>query len=236
MPGIETAVLNEEPMLEGAFCTATRRVAVVSALPGRLNPLIRKLSSLCYDVMVFHNGDDPVLTLLQPDALIVDRTLDDVLDRSYAQVRSAKAPVIELVSKVRPSKSDAREILWPCPVDKVIEAISSLSTTTTRLPSGEGEYHWKDISLDTKKMTVQRSGKRIELTRTEFDLLKILLQADGSVLSRQEIMDSVWGDDYFGGSNNIDVHIKSLRQKLNDDPRSPKYVATVRSIGYRLAD
>ncbi|UUZ86595.1 helix-turn-helix domain-containing protein [Paenibacillus sp. P26] len=74
------------------------------------------------------------------------------------------------------------------------------------------------------------------MTKTEFELLRHLLDAAGTVLTRQELMDAVWGEHYFGGSNTVDVHMKSLRHKLGDNPREPQYIATVRGVGYRIVD
>ncbi|WJH36079.1 winged helix-turn-helix domain-containing protein [Paenibacillus sp. CC-CFT747] len=99
-----------------------------------------------------------------------------------------------------------------------------------------GTLQHKDLTVDMRRMTARREGERVELTKTEYDLLTALLAADGEVLTRDALMDRVWGDTYFGGSNTVDAHIKSLRQKLGDDPRRPRYIATVRGAGYRLAD
>ena len=91
----------------------------------------------------------------------------------------------------------------------------------------------KDLVLDLKRMTVSRGEEKIDLTKTEYVLLKELIRAEGKVLSRDNIMASVWGDEYFGGSNYVDVHVKTLRRKLGDDSRKPSYIATVRGVGYR---
>ena len=99
----------------------------------------------------------------------------------------------------------------------------------------DGQLRMKDIIVDVRRMSVHLAGRRIELTKTEFDLLTTLIRSGGAVLTRQEMMEQVWGENYFGGSNSIDVHIKSLRQKLGDDPRSPRYIVTVRGVGYLLA-
>nr|WP_240464281.1 response regulator transcription factor [Paenibacillus apiarius] len=101
---------------------------------------------------------------------------------------------------------------------------------------GNEQLRFKDVVVDLKRFIVLKAGTKIDLTRTEFDLLKGLLLRGGGVMTRQEIMEFVWGENYFGGSNSVDVHIKSLRQKLGDAPKNPKYIVTVRGIGYRIAD
>jgi DNA-binding response OmpR family regulator len=74
----------------------------------------------------------------------------------------------------------------------------------------------------------------ILLTRTEFDVLVALSARPGVVLSRRQILESVWGDSWVGADNIVDVHIGHLRRKLGDDPSEPRYVTTVRGIGYRM--
>ena len=74
----------------------------------------------------------------------------------------------------------------------------------------------------------------IMLTRTEFDLLEALSARPGTVLSRRQLLESVWGDNWVGNDNIIDVHVGHLRRKLGDDPSKPRYVTTVRGVGYRM--
>lgn len=95
---------------------------------------------------------------------------------------------------------------------------------------------FKDIQIDLRRMRVTRGGQRIELTKTEYDLLLHFVSSDGSVLTRENLLDTVWGMQFYGGSNVVDVHIKSLRKKLKDSAVSPRYIVTVRGAGYRLAD
>lgn len=95
---------------------------------------------------------------------------------------------------------------------------------------------FKDIRIDLRRMSVTRGGRRIELTKTEYDLLLHFVSSDGSVLTRENLLDTVWGLQFYGGSNVVDVHIKSLRKKLGDSAVAPRYIVTVRGAGYRLAD
>jgi DNA-binding response OmpR family regulator len=89
-----------------------------------------------------------------------------------------------------------------------------------------------EIQLDTA--TVLRNGRRVDLTRTELKLLAELARARGGVLSREELLDRVWGYDYFGDSRLVDVHIRRLRAKVEAEPAAPRHVITVRGMGYRF--
>jgi DNA-binding response OmpR family regulator len=88
------------------------------------------------------------------------------------------------------------------------------------------------INVDSRE--VDLSGAPIMLTRTEFDILAALSSRPGAVLSRRQLLESVWGDSWVGSDNIVDVHVGHLRRKLGDDPALPKYVTTVRGVGYRM--
>ena len=93
-----------------------------------------------------------------------------------------------------------------------------------------------DLLVDRARYEVRRAGVPVELTRTEFQLLLALLQADGRVLSRDQLLDAVYGQDAAEIlDRTIDVHIGRLREKLADDAEAPRYIATVRGVGYRAA-
>jgi DNA-binding response OmpR family regulator len=93
-----------------------------------------------------------------------------------------------------------------------------------------------DLVLDAERHEVTRGGETIPLTRVEFRLLQVLLEADGRVLSRDRLLDAVYGEDEAGIlDRTIDVHIGRLRDKLGDHAERPRYVATVRGVGYRAA-
>jgi DNA-binding response OmpR family regulator len=89
------------------------------------------------------------------------------------------------------------------------------------------------IVIDEDAYTVNASGYALDLTYTEFELLKYLMQHPGRVLSREILLADVWGYDYFGGTRTVDVHIRRLRAKLG--PELEHYIATVRNVGYRFS-
>ena len=93
-----------------------------------------------------------------------------------------------------------------------------------------------NIKIDTPRREVFKYGKLLDLTLKEFELLKLLLINKGTVLSREQLLEKVWGFDYFGETRTVDVHIRYLRQKIEDDDSNPKLIETVRGIGYRFSD
>lgn len=91
-----------------------------------------------------------------------------------------------------------------------------------------------DIIIDIEKHEVTRNNDKIELTLKEFELLRILAENRGKVLSRNMLLDEVWGYDYFGETRTVDVHIRHLRKKIEENDKSPKYIETIRGVGYKM--
>ena len=83
---------------------------------------------------------------------------------------------------------------------------------------------------------VTKNDTKIELTAKEFDLLVMLMKNRGKVLTRDSLLDKVWGVEYFGDTRTVDVHVRYLRQKVEDDPDHPALIQTVRGVGYRFTE
>ncbi len=92
------------------------------------------------------------------------------------------------------------------------------------------------LTIDLEKHEVRRGDKLLELTPTEFDLLRVMAEAPGRVYSRMQLLDKVQGSAYEGYERVIDSHIKNLRKKVETDPDLPRYILTVRGIGYKLVE
>jgi DNA-binding response OmpR family regulator len=92
------------------------------------------------------------------------------------------------------------------------------------------------ITLDPSSRAVTKDGEPIDLAAKEFDLLRLLMSRAGEVVGREEIMDEVWDPHWFGPTKTLDVHISWLRKKIEDEPSNPKYITTVRGVGFRFAD
>ena len=93
-----------------------------------------------------------------------------------------------------------------------------------------------DLRLDLAARRVARAGRAIALAPREFDLLALLMRHRGAVMSRDLLLARVWGDDFVGDARTVDVHIRWLRQKLEQDPSQPVLIQTVRGVGYRFED
>jgi two-component system alkaline phosphatase synthesis response regulator PhoP len=97
-------------------------------------------------------------------------------------------------------------------------------------------FTFKHLRIDTGRHEVERNGEKVELTALEFKLLATLATYAGMVLSRDQLLERVWGYDFYGEDRVVDVHIGHIRQKLEADPADPQFVVTVRGVGYKFAD
>jgi len=205
-----------------------------------------------YQVKIFANGE----TLLQeiditvPDLFILDIMLPDKdgleLCREIRQKsRTKNIPIIMLTAKseefdkVLGLELGADDYLTkPFGVRELVARIKALLRRMDSLGTGEEADLLKqgDILIDCARHEVFKRGALIALTYKEFELLKILVRHKGKVLSREMLLEKVWGFDYLGETRTVDVHIRYLRQKLEDDSDHPVYIKTVRGIGYKFAD
>lgn len=92
------------------------------------------------------------------------------------------------------------------------------------------------LTIDPEGCRVEKDGKEIELTAREFEILQYMVQNIGRVISRERLYETVWGEDSYGCDNTIMVHIRHLREKLEDDPATPKYIITMKGLGYKLVN
>ena len=98
----------------------------------------------------------------------------------------------------------------------------------------EGVLEAGPVRMDVERHIVSVDGQQVALPLKEFDLLEFLLRNAGRVLTRGQLIDRVWGADYVGDTKTLDVHVKRLRAKIEPDPATPKYLLTVRGLGYKL--
>ena len=96
-----------------------------------------------------------------------------------------------------------------------------------------GEIRQDPFLLNTRNRTLEKNGQRIKLTQVEYSIMKVFMENPGKALSREEILDMVWGRDYFGELKIVDVNIRRLRLKIEDNVQNPTYITTVWGYGYR---
>jgi DNA-binding response OmpR family regulator len=193
------------------------------------------------DAIETHRPALVVLDLMLPEldgrAVIRAVRRDDEAAATPIIILSARGSTIDRIAGLEDGADDYLPKPFS-PAELVLRVKSILrraapadATATTRPPLVHA-----DLTLDRDRYEVTRDGEPIPLTRVEFRLLEAILAADGRVLTRDQLLDSVYGDD--GAEildRTIDVHVGRLRDKLGDDADRPRYVATVRGVGYRAA-
>lgn len=150
---------------------------------------------------------------------------DDYMTKPFS-MRELMARIKALLRRVRMVREEVlAEVNGSSQGDRQIEQEGILRPTVLR---------FGDLQIDTSRREVMRQGQVLALKPQEYELLLFLARHQGVVLSRDLILERVWGWDYSGGSRTVDVHVRWLREKIEWDPAAPERIVTVRSIGYRF--
>ncbi|WP_010252631.1 response regulator transcription factor [Acetivibrio cellulolyticus] len=204
-----------------------------------------------YDVKCFDSGETMLSECqnMKPDLFLLDIMLPgidglEVCRRIKESSSLKKIPIIMLTAKndefdkVLGLELGAEDyITKPFSVRELIARIKvifrrqadSVETNPEKIKVGK-------ITIDVARHEVYKEKQLIEMTYKEFELLKLLILNKGIVLSRELLLEKIWGFDYYGETRTVDVHIRYLRQKIEDDDNSPVYIETVRGVGYRFSD
>ncbi len=178
------------------------------------------------------------------DLIILDLMLPglDGLSLMRALRQTSQIPVLMLTArssemdKIIGLESGADDYLTkPFSLGELVARIRALlRRSRVSAPAALNRFHSGDLTLDliTRRVTLQ--GKRLEMSPKEFSLLAELMRNERAVLSRDLLLTRVWGYDYVGNTRTVDVHIRWLREKIEDDPSHPRYIQTVRGVGYRF--
>jgi DNA-binding response OmpR family regulator len=185
----------------------------------------------------------------QPDVILLDVTLPDLSGREVCRrIRATSAvPIIMLsaldeeVDKVVGLELGADDyITKPFGMRELrsrVRAVLRRSQLAVATPETDGErLEVGDVLLDPARRVVAVEGATVDLTYVEFELLQMLMSSPGRVFSRSQLLDGVWGSSDFREPRTVDVHVRHLREKLEPTPSEPRYIQTVRGVGYRFAD
>ena len=127
----------------------------------------------------------------------------------------------------------------PFSMRELLARVKANMRRTVSAPSeaeSSDQIRMRDLVIDTERHTVSKNGRMLDLTQREYELVRFLAQNPGKVVSRQELMSEVWQYEYFGDLRAVDVAVRRLREKLEDNPAEPEYVRTRRGVGYYFAE
>lgn len=204
-----------------------------------------------FKVSVFNDGESALenYELDKPDMFILDIMLPgidglEICKKLRNNNKTKNAPIIMLTAKgeefdrVLGLELGADDyITKPFSVRELIARVKALFRRTYSTSNVEDSIiKCGEITIDCNRHEVTKEGVKIELPLKEYELLKLLALNPGIVMSRELLLEKIWGFDYFGETRTVDVHIRYLRQKIEDDDSNPTYIETVRGIGYKFAD
>jgi DNA-binding response OmpR family regulator len=195
-----------------------------------------------FRVVTAKNGREALFIARQekPDLILLDIMMPEMDGHEFMRVHRQErpTPIILLTAKV---EEDDRIVGLELGADDYItkpfsprELLARVRAVLRRgnLPTaGSDRLRVADIMLDLERFLVEVAGERIDLTRSEFDLLAILIGAPGRAFSRLDLLDKLQGTAFEGSERTVDVHIKNLRAKIEQNPRQPRYVETVYGVG-----
>ena len=124
-------------------------------------------------------------------------------------------------------------ITKPFSVREVLARVKAILRRTNLQPI-QRSYTFDNLTIDFEKHVVFKNDEKIELTLKEFELVEMLIKNKGRVMTRDLLLDKIWGYEFVGETRTVDVHIRHLRQKIEDDDKNPKFIETIRGIGYRF--
>lgn len=201
-----------------------------------------------YSVDVAYSGKDALdkFEKVNPCLIILDLMLPDIPGEEICQMirRKSRVPIIMLTAKV-----DEEDILRglnigaddyvtkPFSLRQLVARVEAVLRRVSDDPvplSSIISFNNGDLVIDTLKHEVKKNGNTVNLTPSEYKLLMTMIKYPDKTFAREELISMALGDDFDGYDRTIDAHIKNIRQKIESDPKNPKYILTVHGIGYRF--
>ncbi|MGE5484044.1 MAG: response regulator [Ignavibacteriales bacterium] len=200
-----------------------------------------------FEVLVANDGETAVTMVDSgsPDLVILDIMLPKMDGFEVCRLirQKSRVPIIFLtareqeIDKVVGLELGADDyVTKPFGMRELVARVKALFRRLQPPAAGEDRLQFGDLAVDLRTYEVSRKGARIPVTLKEFDLLRFLASNPGKVFSRRVLLDEVWGYEYYGDTRTVDVTIRRLREKIEDDPGNPRYIATRRGVGYFFCD
>ena len=226
---------------------ATARVLLVEDEPGLQLTLSDRLAAEGYQVETAGDGDTAIrrgggepFDLIVLDVMLPARNGFEVA-RTLRQ-QGVMTPILmltartQVVDRVVGLKLGADDYLTK-PFD-TLELLARIEALLRRAPASSGisleRYQFGDVVVDVRRAEVTKGGTQLELSAKEFQLLRYFIEHRGTTLSRESLLQDVWGYSAMPSTRTVDVHVAWLRQKLEENPQTPQFIHTVRGVGYSL--
>ena len=222
------------------------KILVVEDEQSLREPLVYQLVKEGYEVIEAVDGDEAIreFKAQAPDLILLDLMLPKRNGNDVCQTirQTSNVRIIMLTAKDSPiDKVVGLEIGADDYVTKPYETPELFARIKAVLRRGvEPQVEVGNVieaggvRMDIERHEVEVNGQRVQMPLKEFELLELLLENVNRVLTRGQIIDRVWGANYFGDTKTLDVHVKRIRSKIEDDPARPKHLVTVRGLGYKF--
>ncbi|MEA2290675.1 MAG: two-component system, OmpR family, response regulator RegX3 [Solirubrobacteraceae bacterium] len=230
------------------MASGRRTILLVEDEPAIAEPLAETLTREGFQLEVAGSVSDAIEAVgrVRPDLILLDLMLPDGSGYDVCREvrRTSQVPIIMLTA--RGEEADRviglelgadDYVVKPFSAREVAARVRAVLRRATAAPPApspatDGAIEVSDVRLDPATRSVTRGGAPVDVTRKEFEVLRLLMASAGSVVTRERLIDEVWDTNWFGSTKTLDVHVSGLRKKLGDDSAAPRYIHTVRGVGF----
>lgn len=224
-----------------------RKILIIEDEPHIADAIAYNLKKEGYEAVIASDGENGIEKIQreEPDLVILDLMLPgiDGMEVCRRVRKRSQIPIIMLTAKeaeidrVLGLEMGADDyITKPFSLRELVARIKTVLRRAERSNRDEEEAVLRigELQIDVLGHEVRVAGAKIDLSAKEYEILRVLVANAGRVLSRDLLLDRIWGADFFGDARTVDVHIRWLREKIEDDPSNPQYILTVRGSGYKF--
>jgi two-component system, OmpR family, response regulator RegX3 len=237
------------PVAAATLDSVPTRILIVEDEASIAEPFARLLRREGFETTVARTAADALeaARATDPDLVLLDLALPDGDGRDVCRVLRAERDVAVIMVTARGTETDRvvgleigadDYVVKPFSGAEVVARIRAVLRRTARAETPQapaGTIRVQELEVDLAARRAQLAGQELDLSRKEFDLLAELVRNAGRVVTREDLMSRVWDENWFGSTKTLDVHMGWLRRKLGDDAADPRYIHTVRGVGFRFA-
>jgi DNA-binding response OmpR family regulator len=223
-----------------------KKILIIEDEKDMVTGLKFNLEARDFSVIAAYDGESGYQKALdeKPDLLILDLMLPKLNGYEVCKILKKEMPGLPIIMLT--AKSQEAEIVTglelgaddyitkPFSVLELIARINALFRRLNQDPANQEVHHLGDLEINFKKYEASKKGRPLKLSPREFELLRCFFERQGEIITREELLNQIWGYDSYPDTRTVDAHIVKLRRKIEDSPENPKLIITVHGIGYKL--
>lgn len=223
-----------------------KKILVADDEPTLVATLKYNLERESYEVVTAADGESALAAARAtlPDLIVLDLMMPGLNGLEVCRIirREMHVPILILTArggetdKVAGLEIGADDyVTKPFSMRELVARVRALLRRSEHVPAPDGDVLTSgDMTIDTRKRTVSRDGRNLPLKPKEFELISFFARNRGTAFTRDQLLNQIWGYDYAGDTRTVDVHIRWLRQKIEEEPERPARLITIRGVGYRF--